>query len=297
MIYHYKENKELIEKMTRSKIYQDYAKAFTKATGVPISLRPVESWQLAHYDQEREAPFCALMAEGNWSCALCLRVQQKVCNAARKAPQTLICPAGLCETAVPIRNGDQLLGFVQLGQVFRKRPTTARFDRFSKLLLTSGSSADLERLREAYFAMPVISPAKYDAVVTLLTFFAQQLSALANQALIQAQADEPPLVQTAREYILEHQRQNVRLKEIAGAVGCNMFSFCKTFKRATGLTFTRYVARLRTEKAKDLLVNPNLRINEICFEVGFRSLTHFNRTFKMIVGRSPTQYRAQLPSL
>jgi AraC-like DNA-binding protein len=37
-----------------------------------------------------------------------------------------------------------------------------------------------------------------------------------------------------------------------------------------------------------------LRISEIGFEVGFQSLTHFNRVFKKIAGQSPTDYRAQL---
>ena len=48
------------------------------------------------------------------------------------------------------------------------------------------------------------------------------------------------------------------------------------------------------EKAKNLLLNPNLRVSEIAFEVGFQSLTHFNRVFKKLLGQSPTEYRAQL---
>jgi AraC-like DNA-binding protein len=66
------------------------------------------------------------------------------------------------------------------------------------------------------------------------------------------------------------------------------------FKKATGINFTDYVARVRIEKAKNLLLNPNLRISEIAYEVGFQSLTHFNRVFKKILGRSPTDYRTQL---
>ena len=48
------------------------------------------------------------------------------------------------------------------------------------------------------------------------------------------------------------------------------------------------------EKAKNLLLNPNLRVSEIAYEVGFQSLTHFNRVFKKIVGESPTYYRSHL---
>jgi AraC-like DNA-binding protein len=53
---------------------------------------------------------------------------------------------------------------------------------------------------------------------------------------------------------------------------------------------------VRVEKAKNLLLNPNLRISEIAYEVGFQSLTHFNRVFKRVVGQSPTDYRAELPN-
>jgi AraC-like DNA-binding protein len=43
------------------------------------------------------------------------------------------------------------------------------------------------------------------------------------------------------------------------------------------------------------LPNPNIRISEIAFEIGFQSLTHFNRVFKRITGQSPTNYRKRLP--
>jgi AraC-like DNA-binding protein len=51
---------------------------------------------------------------------------------------------------------------------------------------------------------------------------------------------------------------------------------------------------VRIESAKNLLLNPNLRISEIAYQVGFQSLTHFNRVFKKIVGQAPTEYRANL---
>ena len=62
------------------------------------------------------------------------------------------------------------------------------------------------------------------------------------------------------------------------------------------MSFTEFVSRTRIEKAKNFLLNENLRISEIAFAVGFQSLTHFNRVFKKIVGQSPTSYRDQLPA-
>jgi AraC-like DNA-binding protein len=57
------------------------------------------------------------------------------------------------------------------------------------------------------------------------------------------------------------------------------------------LTFTDYLSRVRVAKAKTLLLNPHLRISEIAYDVGFQSLTHFNRMFRKIVGESPSYYR------
>jgi AraC-like DNA-binding protein len=67
------------------------------------------------------------------------------------------------------------------------------------------------------------------------------------------------------------------------------------FKKATGLTFTDYLSRVRIETAKNLLLNPNLRVSEIACEVGFQSLTHFNCVFRNLTGQSPSRYREGLP--
>jgi AraC-like DNA-binding protein len=81
---------------------------------------------------------------------------------------------------------------------------------------------------------------------------------------------------------------------VAKASGASVFHFCKVFKKSTGLRFTDYVARVRLEDAKAELLNPNRRISEVAYDVGFQSLTQFNRTFKRIFGRSPTEFRQHL---
>ena len=81
---------------------------------------------------------------------------------------------------------------------------------------------------------------------------------------------------------------------MAKAVNSSPFYFCKMFKKGTGINFTEYLSRIRIERSKNLLLNPHLRVSEIAFEVGFQSLTHFNRVFKNTVGQSPTHYREQL---
>jgi AraC-like DNA-binding protein len=60
------------------------------------------------------------------------------------------------------------------------------------------------------------------------------------------------------------------------------------------MTFTEYLARLRVEKVKQLLINPNKRVSEAAFEAGFQSLSQFNRVFLRVAGESPSFYRERL---
>ena len=121
-----------------SRIYQDYERAFSETTGLPVSLRTVESWQLPHRGKRHENSFCAMMAGKSRACAACLRLQEKLSENARNEPQTLTCELGLCDTAVPIRMGERLVGFLQTGQVFRKKPTKTQFERTAELVRPSG---------------------------------------------------------------------------------------------------------------------------------------------------------------
>jgi len=86
-------------------------------------------------------------------------------------------------------------------------------------------------------------------------------------------------------------QSSVSLGEVAKAMHVSTFYFCKMFKKATGLTFTDYLGRIRVEKTKTLLLNPHLRVSEIAYMVGFQSLTHFNRVFRSLTGESPSHFR------
>ena len=129
-----------------------------------------------------------------------------------------------------------------------------------------------------------------------LHFLLINFPALSNQLMTEKHNAEPPLVLKAREYIDKHKTEELSLADVAKAAGASVFHFCKVFHKATGLKFTDYVARVRLEDARTRLLNPNLRVSEIAYDVGFQSLTQFNRTFKRVFGQSPSDFRARVSS-
>lgn len=290
------QSRALVAQLRRAQIYRDYEQAFRETTGLPINLRPIEAFDLPHHGDPKESPFCALMARTNHSCAACLQLQKKVEQEARLEPKTLKCFAGLCDSAVPVRVGENLVAFLQTGQVLLHTPTKAEFARTTRQILKWGVEADLKKMEEAYFQTRVLTKKQYESVLRLLTIFAQHLSTLSNQLAVRSAAAEPPAMARARVFIAEHQAEELSLEQVARSVNMSAFYFCKNFKKATGLTFTDYLARLRVEKVRNLLLNPHKRVSEAAYEAGFQSLSQFNRVFRRLAGESPTVYRDRLHS-
>ena len=107
---------------------------------------------------------------------------------------------------------------------------------------------------------------------------------------------EPVEIWKARKFIEENSVEELSLKKVAKAVNISANHLSETFKQVTGVNFVEHIARIRFENASELLRNPNLRISEIAFAVGFQSLSQFNRVFKRFARKSPSQYRADVSS-
>ena len=289
-------NGQMLESLSHSEMFQNYERAYTEATGMPVTLRPVETWQLPLHGRRRENPFCGMMAEKSRTCAACLQTQERLARDAMNAPCRVNCAYGLCELAVPVKLGEQTIGFLQTGQVMHQKPTAAGFSRAVGKARELGVDINDAKTKEAYFATPVASQKKLDSVSSLLSIFADHLSMKSNQIAVQSTNAEPPVIMKAKQFIREHHAEDLSLGQVAAAVHTSIFYFCKLFRKVTGTTFTEFVSRTRVEKTQNLLLNPNLRISEIAYEVGFQSLTHFNRVFKTVVGESPTTYRNRLPA-
>jgi AraC-like DNA-binding protein/ligand-binding sensor protein len=281
---------DLVQRISKSDIYKDYERAFSDATQLPVTLRPTEIWRLALEGKRYQNSFCSLLAKSNRTCAACLQVQKEMQDPGLGA-RTVTCFAGLCDSAVPVRAGEKVIGYLQTGQVALRKPNAVQFNRITQQLVDWGVTVDLTQLKDAYYHSRTLAPQQYSAMVKLLEIFASHISTLANEIVVQEEEAESPMIRRARAYILANQADPIDLDKVAQAMHVSTFYFCKMFKKATGLTFTDYLSRVRVEKAKTLLLNPHLRISEIAYDVGFQSLTHFNRMFRKIVGESPTAYR------
>jgi AraC family transcriptional regulator len=85
--------------------------------------------------------------------------------------------------------------------------------------------------------------------------------------------------------------ENISLEEMANMVYLSPFHFNRVFRRVTGIPPKEFLCALRIEKSKELLENTNLRILDICLNVGYSSMGTFTTRFRKAVGVSPREFR------
>src|SRR5262249_9754827 len=160
----------------------------------------------------------ALIASKSRTCAGCLRMQEALRQKAADAPATMDCTYGLCEAAVPVRLGDETVGYLQTGQVMRQKPNARQFNNVVKQLEEDGVNMDLETVKKAFFETPVVSPKKFDSMIHLLTAFADHLAMKGNQIVLQQANAEPPVITRAKQFIEEHHAEDITLGQVAASV-------------------------------------------------------------------------------
>jgi AraC-like DNA-binding protein len=81
------------------------------------------------------------------------------------------------------------------------------------------------------------------------------------------------------------------LKDAAEYAGMSVQSFCRNFRKRTGMSFIEYLHSVRINNAKKLLQQSRLYVDDISYECGFNTVSFFNRKFKESTGMTPCQYR------
>jgi len=94
--------------------------------------------------------------------------------------------------------------------------------------------------------------------------------------------------------IHKYYNADISLSHAAREAGMSVSCFERKFKDKTGRTFVRYVNELRVAKAKDILKEDGVSMNDVAFACGFTNQFHFTRTFKKITQVPPMGYKKSL---
>lgn len=103
--------------------------------------------------------------------------------------------------------------------------------------------------------------------------------------------DDDSLVKKIITYTNENYANIISIHEIAEYFHFSPIYFGRYFQKKTNKSFKSYLNELKVEKAKELLINSNMKITSLAFSLGFKNESYFYTVFKNITGKTPNQYR------
>ncbi|TMV88957.1 helix-turn-helix domain-containing protein [Thioclava sp. BHET1] len=172
---------------------------------------------------------------------------------------------------------DQLLERSHRGLLFDDATSRAIRPKFERLIEATG----LRRLALFWGILDLLAHASDPEVLASLSY-ELDLSEINEGGVNRAIA-----------YLREHLTDPIGERDLADLVGQSQSAFSRAFKRHTGTTLVRYKNQLRVDLAcQMLLVQPEAKVADICYDVGFSNLSNFNRHFLKLKGMSPSQFRA-----
>ncbi|MDR0856726.1 MAG: AraC family transcriptional regulator, partial [Clostridiales bacterium] len=93
-------------------------------------------------------------------------------------------------------------------------------------------------------------------------------------------------------YIMKNYAEELTLSKVAGAVYVSSYYLSHLFREELNTTFSEYVLRLRIDKARELLKDKNVKIQEVAYMTGFNDANYFAKAFKKHTGISPKEYHS-----
>ena len=183
-----------------------------------------------------------------------------------------------------------------LGDAFKETPEFSGINRlFEKAYLGLSFSGETKKVvAEKLSFMQGLS--HFEQLMALLQVF--QILAVSKEVValnetdtsVKLFLDDKIRMGSVYKYIHANYDRHPDVNAVAASVHLSTAAFCRYFKKQTKMTFTDFVNQYRITQAKTLLLK-GLSVSGTCYEVGFESLSHFNKLFKKLTGENPSTFQ------
>ena len=126
----------------------------------------------------------------------------------------------------------------------------------------------------------------------LLSLFAQSknLKPLSFAPMHTGPLEESKRMNDVLQFTFRQSHRKIKISEVASIANLSSEAFCRYFKVRTRKTYTNFLNEVRISNACKMLIEGESNIQTVCYAVGFQNLSHFNRQFKKVTGKTPSRY-------
>ncbi|MFQ5900427.1 MAG: helix-turn-helix domain-containing protein [Thermodesulfobacteriota bacterium] len=152
-----------------------------------------------------------------------------------------------------------------------------------------------------FFKKPFQAEEVRDTVELILSYKKETQKESRSNVLLERYVNRPSVgtsihsgIEKARMFLEENYTNSISLEQIANQASLSRHHCSRVFKKEIGISFSKYLTRLRVEKAKELLIQKGMSITKISSLVGYNEITYFERVFKKMTGLTPSTYRRKI---
>lgn len=192
------------------------------------------------------------------------------------------------------KNEDKTLEYIE--KIFKNEELAPEdiYDLSIKILLLIDKISEDFRLSKNYkdetlssVIVSIYDASTIDRIKEIITNQVIELSKVMNTNIVKY----TPIVQQVVNYIDERYFEEVSLKTLSQKYNINSSYLGQIFTKEVGYSFSEYLNKIKNMKAKELILNTNMKINDIAKEVGYYETSYFYRKFKEFYGVSPATLR------
>lgn len=189
---------------------------------------------------------------------------------------------------------DEIFEILQSNNAFSKKMVEKIFYNISFMFNNYLNENKLNsKLNQIFDLSKLININYFNSLEEIKAYYYELIEKIIDN-LAQQNVEMNHVLDFVNKYINEHIDEDISVNRLAELVYLNPSYFSRFYKQNTGMTVTNYIAEIKLEKAKKMLKDSNLKINQIAQKLGFDSASYFIRFFKKYVKYSPQEYRDKL---
>ena len=255
---------------------------FYRATGINMDLLKEDFSSVGNDSYWEALRYCRAIQNtpaGKQACLCSDAERLKRCQQSKQMEMHM-CHAGLIDISVPILYNDVIIGYIIFGQM----KTDADFSAVEEYILSLGLSP--EKMRQYYREISVLDTDRIQSISHIAQILVKHI--LLENMLI-PNWDEG--IQRALNYIHANLCTPLNIQSIAKNANLSKSVLYRRFHSSFGCTVNQYINKKRMEKAKELLKQGHLSVEDVSQQTGFSDHAYFSRIFKKETGLSPIKYK------
>ncbi len=255
---------------------------FHNVTGINMDLLKDDFSYVGDHSYWENRRYCKAIQSTEQGKRACVCSDMELFKKSRESrrAEVHICHAGLVDVSVPILYDDAIIGYIIFGQI----KVDTDFEAIKEYLVNLG--LDEKEMRKFFLEISTFDEKKIQSISNIANMLAKHIL-LEN--MLKPDFDEG--VQRTINYINDNLDSELSIQNISKNVNISKSVLYRRFQSCFNCTVNQYINRARIEKAKILLRENNLSVEDIAQKVGFLSGSYFSKKFKKETGMSPYKYK------